>query len=138
MAKEKPDITKVIYPKYMAFISIYSILFLTIGVFCARILDLIFPKFDIYKPKSKIIIYIEVLLQIASIAIITYIFREFTDFFVKLVPFLDKHNYGSPGKFAALIIAPTMFSVQTHLIDKLKYLSYFETTPKLHGHRHYS
>ena len=132
MAKYKLDITKVIYPKYMCFIVGYACLFVTIGVFFARCLDIVFPKFDIHEPRNRLVLYVEVLLQIASIAVITYIFREFTDFFVKSIPFLDKHNFGSPGKFAALIIAPTMFAVQNDLINKVKYIAFFEKTKKIH------
>ena len=127
MAKNKLDISKVIYPKYMGFIVGYACLFVTIGVFFARCLDILFPEFDINNPRNRLVLYVEVLIQIASIAVITYIFREFTDFFVKSIPFLDKHTFGSPGKFAALIIAPTMFSVQNDLINKVRYISHFKT-----------
>jgi hypothetical protein len=30
--------------------------------------------------------------------------------------------YGNPDRFAALIIAPTMFAVQPNLINKIKYI----------------
>merc|ERR1711935_978151 len=99
MAKNKLDISKEIYPKYMGFIVGYACLFVTIGVFFARCLDGLFPEFDINNPRKRLVLYVEVLIQIASIAVITYIFREFTDYFVKSIPFLDKHNFGSPGKF---------------------------------------
>lgn len=117
---------QVLYPKYAGFIVLYAIIFLTIGVGSAKILDLIFPDFDENNPKNRIVMYIEVLLQISAIALITYVFREYTNYIVNLVPVLSSSKYGSPDKFAALIIAPTMFSVQPHLIRKIRYLCQFE------------
>ena len=113
---------QVFYPKYAAFIVLYAIIFVTIGVTGAKMLDTIFPKFDDQNPKNKIVLYIEVLLQISSIAIITYIFREYTHYLIQSIPILKKNSYGSPDKFAALIIAPTMFTVQESLTDKIEYL----------------
>ena len=128
MPSTKKSNTKkpVLYPKYGGFIVLYAIVFLTVGVGSAKILDLIFPDFNETNPKNRFVMYIEVLLQTAAIAIITYIFREYTNYFVNLVPVLSSSKYGSPDKFAALIIAPTMFSVQPHLIKKIRYLCQFE------------
>ena len=97
-------------------------LFVTIGVTFAKLLDSIFPKFDETNPKNKLVLYVEVLLQISSIALITYIFREYIHYFIMSIDFLRKHNYGSPDKFATLIIAPTMFAVQPSLIKKIKFI----------------
>ena len=117
--------TQVLYPKYAGFIVLYACIFVTIGVFSARVLDSLFPEFDeeTKTQKHKFLIFLEVLAQISSIAIITYIFREYTNYFVQSIKFLKKHSYGSPDKFAALIIAPTMFSVQPSLINKIKFLA---------------
>ena len=114
---------QIIYPKYAGFIVLYASIFLIIGINAANVLEKIFPKFDETKKKSTFIIYIEVLLQISSIAIITYIFREVTSNLIESVPMFKKHMYGSPDKFAALVIAPTMFSVQPSLISKIEYLA---------------
>jgi len=111
---------QILYPNYALFICLYACIFVTIGVFFANILNTIFPKYD--ETKNKIVIYIEVLLQIISIAMVTYIFREYTEYFIKSFSFFKKRTYGSPDKFAALIIAPTMFSVQPNLIKKIKFL----------------
>lgn len=126
MAKEKKEkITQVFYPKYALFIILYACVFVSIGVFFAKIIDSVFPKFDDKETpkKYKIVIYIEVLAQISAIAIATYIFREYVHYFIQSIKFLEKHSYGSPDKFAALIIAPTMFSVQPSLINKIKFLA---------------
>jgi hypothetical protein len=116
---------QVLYPKYATFIVIYACIFVTTGVLFARLLEKLFPKFDEKNKtkKHKSIIFIEILLQISSIAVITYIFREYTNYFIESIDFFKKHTYGSPDKFAALIIAPTMFTVQPSLIKKINYLA---------------
>ena len=87
-------------------------------------IDSFFPSFtEKDKKKSKIIIYIEVLAQISAIALVTYIFREYVHYFIQSIEIFKKNTYGSPDKFAALIIAPTMFSVQPSLISKIKFLA---------------
>lgn len=123
MAKDKSD--QVFYPMYALFIVIYACIFVTIGVFFAKIIDNIFPSFNEleHKDKSKPLIYIEVLAQISAIAVITYIFREYIHHIIQSIDFFNKQSYGSPDKFAALIIAPTMFAVQPSLIRKIKFLS---------------
>tara|TARA_B100000676_G_C17805237_1_gene694397 strand:- start:7 stop:387 length:381 start_codon:yes stop_codon:yes gene_type:complete len=123
MAKDKS--TQVFYPKYALFIVMYACIFVSIGVFFAKIIDSVFPKFDEKETpkKNKMIIYLEVLSQISAIAIATYIFREYVHFFIQSIDYFKKHSYGSPDKFAALIIAPTMFSVQPSLINKIKFLA---------------
>jgi hypothetical protein len=126
MAKNR---SQIFYPKYALFIIFYSCIFVTIGVLFAKMLDDIFPKFDENKNKnkntikSKILLYIEVLIQISTIALITYIFREYISHFIESIDYVKKNIYGSPDKFAALIIAPTMFSVQPSLINKIKFLA---------------
>ena len=116
--------TQVLYPKYAGFIALYAIIFLTVGVSVARVLDKIFPKFNENEKenKSKFRYYIEVIIQIALIATITYMFREIIHYLFTRVKGIKKHMYGKPDKFAALIIAPTMFAAQPHLINKIKYI----------------
>ena len=122
MVKDKSN--QVFYPVYAGFIIMYACIFITIGVLFAKIIDSIFPSFnEIDKKKSKIIIYIEVLAQISAIALATYIFREYVHYFIESIDFFKNNTYGSPDKLAALIIAPTMFSVQPSLISKIKYLA---------------
>lgn len=125
MPKEKP--TQIFYPKYAFFICFYACIFVSIGVIFAKIIDSIFPKFDSNLQedlkRNKFILYLEVLAQISAIAIITYIFREYVHHFIQSIDFFKRNSYGSPDKFAALIIAPTMFSVQPSLINKIKFLA---------------
>ena len=125
MAKDKSK--QVFYPKYAFFIVFYACIFVSIGVLFAKIIDSIFPKFDSNLQedleRNKFILYLEVLAQISAIAIATYIFREYVHHFIQSIDFFKRNSYGSPDKFAALIIAPTMFSVQPSLINKIKFLA---------------
>ena len=125
MAKDKSK--QVFYPKYAFFIVFYACIFVSIGVLFAKIIDSVFPKFDPISQentkRNKFILYLEVLAQISAIAIATYIFREYVHYFIQSFDFFSRNSYGSPDKFAALIIAPTMFSVQPSLINKIKFLA---------------
>ena len=107
---------KVIYWNYAMWIFVYSIVFLSIGVSVGELLDKIMPKLD--KSKSKMIILIEVYLQIGLIAVLTYIFREIVHYIFNTTFNIAKN----PDKFAVLIIAPTMFSQQKSLIEKIHYI----------------
>ena len=113
-----------IYPKYALFIGLYSIIFFTIGSSFAQFLDNIFPKFNYENPeeKSKYQYYFETIVQMACIGIIAYIFREFINYLVNSIDILRRNIYGKPGKFAVIIIAPTMFALQPNLIEKVEYL----------------
>jgi len=118
-------IGKILYPKYIGFIIVYSCVFLTIGVTTAKLLNKLFPEFEEpeengKKQKSKIQYYFEIIIQISSIAVITYIFRELIHFIFTNIKSISL--YGKPDKYAALIIAPTMFTAQPNLIKKIKYV----------------
>lgn len=104
---------KIIYPKYAMWIFIYSILFLTFGVSSGELLDKLMPKYD--ETKTKIVLFIEVCIQIGLIAVTTYVFREYINYFLKNTFDI----YKNPDKFAVLIVAPTMFSQQKDLIKKI-------------------
>jgi hypothetical protein len=116
--------SQVLYPKYAGFIAVYAIIFLTIGVSAAKVLDELFPKFNENdkENKGKFRYYIEAIIQIAMIALVTYLFREIIHFVFARVKGIKKHMYGNPDRFAALIIAPTMFAAQPNLINKIKYI----------------
>jgi hypothetical protein len=116
--------SQVLYPKYAGFIAVYAIIFLTVGVSVARVLDELFPKFNENdkKNKGKFRYYIEVLIQIALIATLTYVFREIIHFLFTRVKGIKKHMYGNPDRFAVLVIPTTMFAAQPNLINKIKYI----------------
>ena len=57
-------------------------------------------------------------LQIGLIAVSTYIFREIVHYIFNTTFNIAKN----PDKFAVLIIAPTMFSQQKSLIEKIHYI----------------
>jgi hypothetical protein len=107
---------QVIYWNYTLWIFIYSMVFLTIGVTCGELLEIIMPKYN--ENKNKAIIFIEINLQIGLIAILTYFFRE-------IVHYIFNSNFNiakNPDTFAVIIVAPTMFSQQISLIKKIHYL----------------
>ena len=115
---------QIIYPKYAVFIVVYAICFLFVGTSIARGLDKLFPKFNRNrkKEKSKARYLAEIILQIILIVLGTYLFREIIDYMFKSVEAIQVHMYGNPDRFAAIIIAPVMFTVQQNLTDKIEYV----------------
>ena len=116
---------QVIYPKYTALIFLTSVLFLVVGVTIAKGFENIFPKFKIDKKENKMTkkmrLFVEVAIQIGAIGMITYIFREVIVKTIKMV-FGKKNVFGSPDKYAIIIVSPTMFSQQPTLIKKINYI----------------
>lgn len=107
---------KIIYWDYAFWIFAYAIIFLSIGVTIGKTFERVMPKED--KKKHRFIVLLEVYLQIGLIAILTYIMREYVEaLFNKLFVIKKK-----PGRFAALIIAPTLFSQMPSLISKLHHV----------------
>ena len=115
---------QIIYPKYAVFIVVYAICFLFVGTSIARGLDKLFPRFnrDKKKEKSKARYVGEITLQITLIVLGTYFFREIIDHIFKSIKAIKVHMYGNPDRFAAIIIAPVMFTVQPNLTDKIEYV----------------
>ena len=97
---------------------ITSIVFATIGITSGKIIEDIFPKFD--PKRGKLSLYIESMLQIGIIAVITYAFRLLTGYLTRTV--FKTKAYGPADKFAVLVVAPTMFSQMTDLTNKIKYV----------------
>ena len=107
---------KIIYWDYAFWIFAYAIIFLSIGVTIGKTLERVMPEED--KKKHRFIVLLEVYLQIGLIAVLTYIMREYVEaVFNKLFVIKKK-----PGRFAALIIAPTLFSQMPSLISKLHHV----------------
>lgn len=117
---------QIIYPKYAGFIVVYACMFLILGVTIARLLDKYFPQFP--KDKEEInkkhrgVYFFEIAVQISMVALLTYIFREVIHYLFESVKSIKIHMYGNPDKFAVIILAPTMFSVQPNLIRKIKHI----------------
>ena len=115
---------QVIYPKYTGLIFLTSVLFLVTGVSIAKVFENVFPKFEDKKGDKnlkKARLLVEVSIQIGAIAMITYIFREVITKLIKKV-LGEKNVFGSPDKYAIIIVAPTMFSQQPTLIKKINYI----------------
>ena len=95
----------------------YKYYFCDIWINWLKTLNNLFPKFDQSKGKSRI--YLESMLQIGSIAIITYAFRLLVGYLTHKIFKTDK--YGPADKFAVLVAAPTIFLLQSDLKDKLSF-----------------
>ena len=107
---------QIIYPQYAMWIVVYAILFLSFGVSVGELINKLMPIYDVNK--SKLVLYLEVIIQISLIAVSTYIFREYINVILK-----NSFNiYKNPDKFAVIIVAPTMFSQQKELIKKIQHI----------------
>lgn len=106
------------YGAFTVVVFFISIIFATFGLIAGKTLNTIFPKFDQSKGKPRI--YLESMLQIGSIAIITYAFRLLIGYLTHKIFKTDK--YGPADKFAVLVAAPTIFLLQSDLKDKLSFI----------------
>ena len=113
---------QIFYPKYALFICLYAIICTIIGTSVAKLMDMFFPKYDSKIKKSKIILLVEILIQLSLNCVIFYIMRVYTNALILSVDFLNPHVYGTPVKFAELIVSPTMFLAQQNLMKKIAYV----------------
>lgn len=111
---------QVFYPFYALWIAIYAVIFAFFGGAFAKMLDSLFPKLD--TKKSKLYLLGETSLQLALNCIVFYAMREYIHDFMMLFFSLKTTLYGKPAKFAALIISPIVFLVQTELMLKIAYI----------------
>tara|TARA_B100001093_G_scaffold498710_1_gene547129 strand:+ start:726 stop:1160 length:435 start_codon:yes stop_codon:yes gene_type:complete len=109
---------QVFFPKYAFSISVMAILLIFSGITIGATLERFMPKFDATKTKPEMIV--EISLQIALVATFTYLFREIFSKIIKR--YFGKYIYGSPDKFAVLVVAPTMFSQQDSLFEKIDHV----------------
>ena len=107
---------KIIYWAYAFWVFVYAIVFLTIGITIGKTLERYMPKLD--EKKHRILTLIEIYLQIGLVAVLTYMMREYVEALFNMVFTIKKR----PGKFSALIIAPTLFSQMPTLMDKLHHI----------------
>ena len=107
---------KIIFWDYAFWIFVYAIIFLSIGVTIGKTLERVMPDHD--GEKHRFIVLLEIYLQIGLIAILTYIMREYVETVLNKLFVIKK----KPGRFAALIIAPTLFSQMPSLINKLHHV----------------
>lgn len=107
---------KIIYWDYAFWIFVYAVIFLSIGVTIGKMLERAMPDHD--GKKHRFIVLLEIYLQIGLIAVLTYIMREYVEAVLNKLFVINK----KPGRFAALIIAPTLFSQMPSLINKLHHV----------------
>jgi len=114
---------QIFYPKYMFFIALYSIIFFLIIITLAKYIDKMFRDFnDENNKKSRLVIGIELIIQVPLVVIFSYLVREIVDYFFRNTLSLEKYIYGNPDKFAVAILAPVMFFSQKNLRRKITYL----------------
>ena len=114
---------QIFYPKYMFFIALYSIIFFLIIITLAKYIDKMFGDFyDEKNKKSRLALWIELIIQVPIIVVFSYLVREIVDYFFRNTLSLDKFIYGNPDKFAVAILAPVMFFSQKNLRRKITYL----------------
>ena len=104
--------------KFALVVFIVSILFATTGIISGKVLENVFPKLN--ASKGKPVIYIESMVQIGTIALITYGFRIIIDNLIQRYFKTDK--FKQADKFAVIVAAPTIFLLQDSLKNKLKFL----------------
>ena len=68
---------KIIYWAYAFWIFVYAIVFLSIGVTIGKSLERYMPKLD--EKKHKLLILLEIYLQIGLVAVLTYMMREYVE-----------------------------------------------------------
>lgn len=104
--------------KFILIIFVVSIVFASLGVVTGKVLGTVFPKYD--SSKSKAVVYLESMLQIGTIVVLTFAFRTL---FKKVINKMFKTiTYAEVEKFAILVAAPTLFLLQKDLKEKLTFL----------------
>ena len=111
---------QVFYPIYALFICLYAIRFIIVGTSVAKLMDTTLPKMN--EKKHSGIILLEILFQVCLNCVLFYAMREYTHSFVLLFANMRTYIYGSPAKYAELIISPTVFMAQPNLMKKISYL----------------
>ena len=107
---------KIIYWTYAFWVFVYAIVFLSIGVTIGKLLEKYMPRLD--EEKHRTLTLLEVYVQVGIVAVLTYIMREYVEAIFKMFFTIKKR----PGRFSALIIAPTLFSQMPTLMDKLHHI----------------
>jgi len=111
---------QIFYPIYALYICLYAIIFTIVGTSFAKLMDNTLPEFD--EKKHYGVILAEILVQVCLNCVLFYAMREYIHAFMLLFVNMRTHLYGSPAKFAELIISPTVFMAQTNLMKKIGYI----------------
>lgn len=104
-------------------IFITSIIYFLLGVTISKIINDNSSEYN--KNTSKIKLFFEVAIQIGIIATSVYFIRLLVR---NIISFLNsgKKLPGSPDKYAMIIVAPTMFSLQPKILEKIKHIWSFK------------
>lgn len=120
---------QIIYPRYIFFISLYTIFLFVIGTTYASFLDKslekLFDKFIIKKKenkKRKLVLLLETIFQAILSVVGSYVIRELLEYLIRDIFKLENYIFGNPDKFAVVILAPVMFFVQTNFKNKILHI----------------
>ena len=99
------------------------IIYFLLGVTISKIINDNSSEYN--KNTSKIKLFFDVAIQIGIIATSVYFIRLLVK---NLISFLNngKKLPGSPDKYAMIIVAPTMFSLQPKILEKIKHIWSFK------------
>jgi hypothetical protein len=111
---------QIIYFKYAVWVFIYTILFALSSILYGKFLDYLAIKYDEAflkngEKKHKPRLILEVCVQLGATSVGVYIFREFITYVIRSYFDIEK----SPDEFAALVVAPVIFSQQPFLMEKV-------------------
>lgn len=118
---------QIIYPRYIFFISLYTIFLFVIGTTYASFLDKslekLFDKFIKNKNKKrKLVLMLETIFQAILSVVGSYVIRELLEYLIRDIFKLENYIFGNPDKFAVVILAPVMFFVQTNFKNKILHI----------------
>jgi len=118
---------QIIYPRYIFFISLYTIFLFVIGTTYASFLDKslekLFDKFIKNKnKKKKLVLLMETIFQAILSVVGSYVIRELLEYLIRDIFKLGNYIFGNPDKFAVVILAPVMFFVQTNFKNKILHI----------------
>ena len=111
---------QIIYFKYAVWVFIYTSLFALSAILYGKFLDYLAIKYDEAflkngEKKHKARLILEVCLQLGATSVGVYIFRELITHVIRSYFDIEKR----PDTFAALVVAPVIFSQQPFLMGKV-------------------
>lgn len=97
---------------------LFGLCYFILIILFSKILNFIFPKYD--KNKSRIIIFIEILLQLCINFVFVYIIENYLPILLEPLNI----DFKSPHITTAgtVVIGSMLFNTQSHLLQKIKYV----------------
>ena len=111
---------QIFYPIYALFICLYSIIFTLIGIPISKLVNRLTLDYD--DKKNKLLVLIEILIEISINCVIVYILKEYTHYILMSINYLKRLSYGNPTKYASLLLSAVILLPQQKLLKKIKYV----------------